>query len=213
LALAPTRMTQFGTNYGLSSQLFPRPRHLEGFTATITARLCFRRCGDMDVMVAGNPCPDMLARGIGEMGAYCFRLGHQFFPCSLFSASSPLCWRHCWTCRSYIYSYKLFGGSRYKHHLSPLLMATGYLTATDNTLLPTRSQDDLSSSCLQLGPPWDPLVSSLVTLADVITILNSAALIRRPMVAQCGTAAVFFGTRDWIAQQATEKKRLILEGP
>ena len=42
----------------------------------------------------------------------------------------------------------------------------------------------------------------------MIAILNSAALIRRPMVAQCGTAAVLFGTGDLIAQQAIEKKGL-----
>jgi hypothetical protein len=42
----------------------------------------------------------------------------------------------------------------------------------------------------------------------MIAILDSAALIRRPMVAQCGTAAVLFGTGDLIAQQAIEKKGL-----
>lgn len=34
----------------------------------------------------------------------------------------------------------------------------------------------------------------------------SAALIRRPMAAQCGTAAFLFGAGDIIAQQAIEKK-------
>jgi hypothetical protein len=42
----------------------------------------------------------------------------------------------------------------------------------------------------------------------MLAILNSAAPIRRPMVTQCGTAAVLFGTGDMIAQQAIEKKRL-----
>lgn len=36
----------------------------------------------------------------------------------------------------------------------------------------------------------------------------NAALIRRPMIAQCGTSAVLFGTGDMIAQQAIEKKGL-----
>jgi hypothetical protein len=55
-------------------------------------------------------------------------------------------------------------------------------------------------------------VSLIVTFkarkTDVIVIFNSAALLRRPMVAQCGTAAVLFGSGDLIAQQMIEKKGL-----
>ena len=103
-----------------------------------------------------------------------------------------------------IYSHKLIVGSCCKHHLSSLLTATEYLTTADNALLPTRPQDGLSS-CVQAAPP---LTSSVVTLADTITILDSVALICLPMVAQCGTAAVLFRTGDLIAQQAIEKKGL-----
>ncbi|KAK0244646.1 hypothetical protein EDD85DRAFT_206943 [Armillaria nabsnona] len=36
----------------------------------------------------------------------------------------------------------------------------------------------------------------------------NAVLIRQPMLAQCGTAALFFGTGDIIAQQLIKKKGL-----
>jgi hypothetical protein len=36
--------------------------------------------------------------------------------------------------------------------------------------------------------------------------IDSTMLIRRPMLAQCGTAAVLFGAGDIIAQQAVEGK-------
>lgn len=36
--------------------------------------------------------------------------------------------------------------------------------------------------------------------------MGSAALLRRPMVASCGTAVVLFGLGDVIAQQVIEKK-------
>lgn len=36
--------------------------------------------------------------------------------------------------------------------------------------------------------------------------IDSALLIRRPMAAQCGTAALLFGAGDIIAQQAVERK-------
>lgn len=36
--------------------------------------------------------------------------------------------------------------------------------------------------------------------------LDSSILQRRPMLAQCTTAAVLFGTGDVIAQQAVEKR-------
>lgn len=39
-----------------------------------------------------------------------------------------------------------------------------------------------------------------------LTSLYSAALIRRPLITQCATAAVLFGTGDVIAQQLVEKK-------
>ncbi|KDQ49595.1 hypothetical protein JAAARDRAFT_638211 [Jaapia argillacea MUCL 33604] len=42
-------------------------------------------------------------------------------------------------------------------------------------------------------------------MASILRAYN-AALIRRPMLAQCATAAVLFGSGDIIAQQAFEKK-------
>lgn len=36
--------------------------------------------------------------------------------------------------------------------------------------------------------------------------LGSSALLRRPMLVQCTTAAILFGTGDVIAQQAVEKR-------
>jgi hypothetical protein len=52
------------------------------------------------------------------------------------------------------------------------------------------------------------LVLFALTSIDIVALFDSAALIRRPMVAQCGTAAVLFGTGDLIAQQGIEKKGL-----
>lgn len=40
----------------------------------------------------------------------------------------------------------------------------------------------------------------------VLIYLISAVLIRRPLLTQCATAAVLFGTGDVIAQQLVEKK-------
>src|SRR6202041_306741 len=93
------------------------------------------------------------------------------------------------------------------------LFRTTYPLSTSNTKLiyhyrlrtANRRQlttDGLSPSCLQVYP------SLSRSQTNMTSIFNSAALTRRPMIAQCGTAAVLFGAGDVIAQQAIEKKGL-----
>jgi hypothetical protein len=71
-------------DYNWTHRLSPGiiPRNIKGFTTTIMARLGFRRCGDSDVMVAGNPCPDMLARGIHSHKLVGCRCKHHLYSLS-----------------------------------------------------------------------------------------------------------------------------------
>ena len=77
---------------------------------------------------------------------------------------------------------------------------------TDRSPLSTDLEDGLSLSCLQVR--FRPSHILIPHKTDTIAIFDSAALLRRPMIAQCGTAAVLFGSGDLIAQQAIEKKGL-----
>jgi hypothetical protein len=69
---------------------------------------------------------------------------------------------------------------------------------------------NLSRLALRWHPCSEPTSRSLCVLPDNPGLLSvnvhSALLIRRPMIAQCSTAAFLFGAGDIIAQQAVERK-------
>lgn len=63
-------------------------------------------------------------------------------------------------------------------------------------------KNGVSAACVQVGVVLAFYVDFMLTRIS----LSSSALIRRPLLASCGTAAVLFGAGDVIAQQAVEKR-------